>query len=54
LLNHHVEYDKPPLKKRLRSPTEREGNHGTASWHLPLYPPPGNIQPPDFRVAKGG
>jgi hypothetical protein len=38
-----VEYDKRSVKNRLRSPTEREGNHGTASLHLPLYPPPGNI-----------
>ena len=44
LLNHHVEYDKPPLKKRLHSPTEREGNHGAAASHLPLYPSPASIQ----------
>jgi hypothetical protein len=40
---HRVEYDKRSVKKRLHSPTEREGNHGTAPLHLPLYPPPGNI-----------
>jgi hypothetical protein len=30
LLNPDVEYDKTTLKKRLHSPTEREGNHGIA------------------------
>jgi hypothetical protein len=25
-----VEYDKRHVKKRLHSPTEREGNHGSA------------------------
>jgi hypothetical protein len=38
-----VEYDKRCVKNRLHSPTEREGNHGSAPLHLPLYPPPGDI-----------